>query len=172
MTTTEQLDGARGRLVESATALLSTEPYLAVGVKAICDRASVQKGSFYHFFSSKEDLTIAVLDESWDRFRAEVVEPVAALGLSAREQCEKLWGACFVSDTQKADDIRGDVRTIGRLAAGVTDHEPRLRERLGEVFTDWMELLGDDEGCWSVLAEIQGRLVLAFAMETVGAART
>lgn len=56
---------ARERLVAATIDLLWTESYGAVSVDAICDRARVKKGSFYHFFKSKDDLVIAALDAHW-----------------------------------------------------------------------------------------------------------
>jgi TetR/AcrR family transcriptional repressor of nem operon len=36
-----------------------------VSVDAICERAEVRKGSFYHFFRSKDELVVAALDAQW-----------------------------------------------------------------------------------------------------------
>jgi TetR/AcrR family transcriptional repressor of nem operon len=38
-------------------------------VDQICDRAGVNKGSFYHFFRSKTDLTVAAYEEHWLELR-------------------------------------------------------------------------------------------------------
>ena len=54
----------RDRLIDGAAVLLHTQAYRGVGVKALCEAAGVRKGSFYHFFASKEDLTLAALDRS------------------------------------------------------------------------------------------------------------
>jgi len=54
---------ARQRIIDSARGLIYQRSYADVGVQEICDRAEVKKGSFYHFFPSKRDLTLAVLDE-------------------------------------------------------------------------------------------------------------
>ncbi len=45
--------------------------YGAVGVDAICEEAGVKKGSFYHFFASKDELVVAALDTHWERRRVE-----------------------------------------------------------------------------------------------------
>lgn len=52
----------RQRIIDAAQTLIYGSSYTEVGVAAICDHAGVQKGSFYHFFPSKRDLTLAVLD--------------------------------------------------------------------------------------------------------------
>lgn len=60
---------ARDRLIQAAIDLIWTSSYGAVSVDAICDRADVRKGSFYHFFASKDDLVVAALDAHWQTRR-------------------------------------------------------------------------------------------------------
>jgi len=62
--------GAREKLIDSAFRLWFKRSY--VGVSEICDEAGVQKGSFYHFFRSKTDLGVAVVDEVAHRFHRDV----------------------------------------------------------------------------------------------------
>jgi TetR/AcrR family transcriptional repressor of nem operon len=56
---------ARERLVQAAIDLIWQTSYGAVGVDAICEEAGVKKGSFYHFFASKQELVVAALDAHW-----------------------------------------------------------------------------------------------------------
>jgi TetR/AcrR family transcriptional repressor of nem operon len=56
---------ARERLIQAAIDLVWPASYGAVGVDAICEQAGVKKGSFYHFFSGKDDLMVAALDTHW-----------------------------------------------------------------------------------------------------------
>jgi TetR/AcrR family transcriptional repressor of nem operon len=51
------------RLVDSARELIYSRSFGDVGVQAICEHAGVRKGSFYHFFKSKRELTLAALDD-------------------------------------------------------------------------------------------------------------
>lgn len=57
---------ARQRIIEATIELIWTDSYGAVSVDAICERARVKKGSFYHFFKSKDELVIAALDAHWE----------------------------------------------------------------------------------------------------------
>ncbi len=52
----------RQRILTTARDLIYARSYTDVGVAEICERAGIFKGSFYHFFPSKRDLTLAVLD--------------------------------------------------------------------------------------------------------------
>jgi TetR/AcrR family transcriptional repressor of nem operon len=60
-----RVSDARERLIEATIDLIWTESYGAVSVDAICERARVKKGSFYHFFKSKDELVIAALESHW-----------------------------------------------------------------------------------------------------------
>jgi TetR/AcrR family transcriptional repressor of nem operon len=60
---------ARERLIDAAIDLIWPSNYGMVGVDAICERSGVKKGSFYHFFESKDDLVIAALEHHWQTRR-------------------------------------------------------------------------------------------------------
>jgi TetR/AcrR family transcriptional repressor of nem operon len=60
-----RVSDARERLIEATIDLIRPGSYGAVSVDAICDRAGVKKGSFYHFFKSKDEAVIAALDHEW-----------------------------------------------------------------------------------------------------------
>ena len=66
---------ARERLIESASELWHSRSYADVGVNEICEHAGVRKGSFYHFFASKQDLALAVIDSFWSRARRACSRP-------------------------------------------------------------------------------------------------
>ncbi|MBV9488226.1 MAG: TetR/AcrR family transcriptional regulator [Verrucomicrobia bacterium] len=56
--------------MQTAHELIHQQSYGAVGVEQICARSGVKKGSFYHFFRSKSDLTVAAYQYHWDQIRA------------------------------------------------------------------------------------------------------
>lgn len=64
----------RERLLETAAQLIWSASYHATGVDRICEAAGVHKGSFYHHFSSKEELAIAALEDQWSRLKPRIDE--------------------------------------------------------------------------------------------------
>jgi len=53
------------RLLSTAMELIWESSYGSVSVDEICRVAGVKKGSFYHFFPSKSDLTVAAMEANW-----------------------------------------------------------------------------------------------------------
>lgn len=56
---------SKGRLLSTAMELIWENSYGSVSVDDICRQAGVKKGSFYHFFPSKSDLTVAAMEADW-----------------------------------------------------------------------------------------------------------
>ena len=59
----------RDKLIQVAFDLIWDSSYGSVSVADICDRAGVNKGSFYHFFESKSDLAVAAYEAHWEEKR-------------------------------------------------------------------------------------------------------
>ena len=57
------------KLLQVAFDLIWDSSYGCVSVGDICERAGVNKGSFYHFFASKADLAVAAYQEKWNQAR-------------------------------------------------------------------------------------------------------
>ena len=73
---------ARERLIEEASRLFHQRSYEGVGVQELCDAAEIHKGSFYHFFKSKDELAAAVIDAYWVAIRDELLTPALARDLT------------------------------------------------------------------------------------------
>src|SRR6185436_1517044 len=56
---------AKEKLLDVAFQLIWDSSYGSVSVDQICERAKVNKGSFYHFYGSKADLAVAAYEDHW-----------------------------------------------------------------------------------------------------------
>ena len=55
----------REKLLQVAFDLIWNQSYGSVSVDQICERAHVNKGSFYHYFDSKSELAVEAYEENW-----------------------------------------------------------------------------------------------------------
>jgi TetR/AcrR family transcriptional regulator, transcriptional repressor for nem operon len=56
---------AKDKLLVAAIELIWANSYSSISVDQICERAGVKKGSFYHFFPSKEELALEAYEQHW-----------------------------------------------------------------------------------------------------------
>jgi TetR/AcrR family transcriptional repressor of nem operon len=121
--------------------LVHAESYHSVGVKAICDRARVRRGSFYHYFESKEALMLATLDELWEIFE-KGFEPCGDTTLPPRRRLEA--AVDYLHDIHQHDwRLTGLVLgcPFGNLVAETTTLDEAIRHRLVKIFDDWTTIL-------------------------------
>ncbi len=79
MRTRFPIDERRGQLVRVGLQEFSRRPYDAVSIDEIAAAAGVSKGLLYHYFPSKRDFYIAVIEAAATELR-EVTEPEPELG--------------------------------------------------------------------------------------------
>jgi len=128
----------KDKLIESAIELMSSRSYNSVGVQELCDHAEVKKGSFYHFFPSKRDLTIQALDTIWDRFKTHSFIPIIEADISPLEKLRK-----FMTDVYKhhvdSKSCNGCVSgcNIGNLAVELSTQDEQIRKKIESIFDEW-----------------------------------
>jgi TetR/AcrR family transcriptional regulator, transcriptional repressor for nem operon len=133
---------ARERLIEAAAELWHTRSYADVGVSEICEHAGVQKGSFYHFFPSKRELALAVIDEEWMRDGVGKMAPLLTGPLPPLERILRFMD--FGLEEQVALKAATGATVgcpFGNLAVEMGNVDPVLRERLDRLFDEWAALL-------------------------------
>ena len=75
-----QTTDTRQQILNTASMLFHTRSYSDVGIATICEQAGISKGSFFHFFPSKRDLALAVLDQ----FKESINETLVAKAFPAK----------------------------------------------------------------------------------------
>ena len=121
----------RERILASARELIYTRSYADVGVAQICAAAEVKKGSFYHFFPSKRDLTLAVLDEAYADAKHRLLDQAFDPTLSPLDRLQ-----CFVELNTRIQsglfDETGFVPgcQFGNLAAEQATQDSVLRDKV------------------------------------------
>lgn len=132
---------ARERILDAGAALFRQQPYSATGVAEIAAAAGVPKGSFYHFFPSKQDLALEVVNEHWVRQRASWLGILTAPD-TIMDRLRKLFIA--TADVQK-DALKGTGSVtgclFGNLALEVSAQANPVRTRLQEIFEEQIDII-------------------------------
>jgi TetR/AcrR family transcriptional repressor of nem operon len=125
----------RSRILSTARELFHGRSYADVGIKEICDIAKVQKGSFYHFFPSKQDLAMAVIDDMADDWAHGFVAEAFDQNLPPLDRLDYMIDAAYFWQ-KAAKDIEGRMPgcLFGNLALEVSTRDEVLRAKLNAVF--------------------------------------
>jgi TetR/AcrR family transcriptional repressor of nem operon len=130
----------RQRLIQIGTEMLSERGFDSTGIELVLNRASVPKGSFYHYFESKEEFGLAVIDNYARYFEHRLDSVLLDAALPALARIEKLI-ASGAEGLRKYHFNRGClVGNMGQELSGL--HEP-FRSRLEAIIRSWEDRLAD-----------------------------
>lgn len=134
--------GTRQKLIDTAKNLIWTSSYGAVSVDDICRAADVKKGSFYHYFPSKQDLALAAMEE-YQQYKVEhIMKPVFAANKSFRRQIEDMAEAILEDNHRNLREL-GSVCGCPLAALGsemIGQEEQVIREKVEEMFNVCREI--------------------------------
>lgn len=131
---------ARERLLTASEELFYADGIRAVGVERILAESGVGRASFYRHFASKDDLVIAVLTRTDERWREWLRETIEGYGLPAAERPVALFdalgewldgagyrGCAFINAMIEAADHQSPIhRVVVAHKDAVTDYVDRL----------------------------------------------
>ncbi|MEU6128859.1 TetR/AcrR family transcriptional regulator [Saccharopolyspora sp. NPDC047091] len=117
----------RTALLDAAQRIFANKGYAAVGIKEVLTEVGVPKGSFYHYFGSKDSFGEAVLDKYFAEYLAEVDRMLAEPGADWATRLLRYWDSWH--DTQGLDDCQGRCLAV-KLGAEVADLSEPMRRSL------------------------------------------
>lgn len=127
-------------MIEAARGLIHDRGYSAIGVAQICEHAEVHKGSFYHFFPSKQALAVATVRDAWDSERQTWIETLSDPGdFKALEALIREQARVQRSQSETTGFVVGCL--YGNLALETNQSEQDLRDALRTVFDEQCELI-------------------------------
>lgn len=98
--------------------------YSAVGLNEILTAAGVPKGSFYHYFGSKDAFGVAMLESYFEHYLAEIDLTMRAPGLTMAERLMNYWSLWRAS--QSFHECQGKCLAV-KLGAEVADLSEPMR---------------------------------------------
>ncbi|MRX08299.1 TetR family transcriptional regulator [Pseudoduganella sp. FT25W] len=122
-TTTEPID-VRENILATGQRIMAGKGFSAVGLNEILTGAGVPKGSFYHYFGSKDAFGEALLDSYFVDYLADLDRTLAQPGMTMAQRLMhyfQVW-----QDTQSFLDCQGKCLAV-KLAAEVADLSEAMR---------------------------------------------
>ena len=95
----------RQHILDTASVLFHTQSYAHVGIAMICDRADVSKGSFFHFFQSKRDLALAVMDQFRERINESLIAKAFSPALPPMERLDRFVQELYAFQKAQSDEF-------------------------------------------------------------------
>lgn len=117
----------RQHILDCGQRLIATKGFVGVGLSELLGTAGVPKGSFYHYFASKEVFGSALLDHYFEDYLARLHQLAEAPGLSGAARLDtycRRW-----AETQRGEDAALHCLIV-KLSAEVADLSEAMRERM------------------------------------------
>jgi TetR/AcrR family transcriptional repressor of nem operon len=126
----------RAAIVGIASQLLRVNGYDGTGIDAVLKQAGVPKGSFYHYFKSKDELGLAIIEDAARELAAKLEKH---LGDGERPPLQRLraYFESAIVAQRRSECTRGCL--FGTLGLELASKNARLRRRIAEEFTRWKE---------------------------------
>jgi TetR/AcrR family transcriptional repressor of nem operon len=114
----------RDNILAAGQRMMAARGFTAVGLNDILASSGVPKGSFYHYFSSKEAYGEALLDSYFDEYLAEIDKTLAQPGQTVAQRVMNYFADW--RDTQSFMDCQGKCLAV-KLGAEVADLSEPMR---------------------------------------------
>lgn len=118
-------DNTRQHILETGQRIIVGKGFASVGLNEILTSAKVPKGSFYHYFESKEAYGQALLQEYFARYLVDIDALFAASGTTGKERLMLYWQRWL--DKQHDTACAEQKCLVVKLAAEVADLSDAMR---------------------------------------------
>ena len=133
---------SRTSILKTARKLMLKYGYAATSIDDICSKAGVTKGSLYHFFATKEELGLAVLNGFYEEGVARVASGAYA---GMNDPYQRLLGL-FDHLEAIGPELWRNGCLMGNFACELADSSQIIRQRVAEMFEELMNRLAPTFG--------------------------
>jgi TetR/AcrR family transcriptional repressor of nem operon len=122
--TAAETSDVRKSILANGQRIMAGKGFSAVGINEILTASGVPKGSFYHYFGSKDAFGEAMLESYFEDYLAELDATLSAPGLTMAQRLMNYWQTW--QDTQSFLDCQGKCLAV-KLGAEVADLSEAMR---------------------------------------------
>jgi AcrR family transcriptional regulator len=151
MAVRQQPQSTRDRIIHAAVELFYAHGYAGTGMAEILKKADANSGSFYFFFTGKEDLLMAVLEWYLENLRPVLLEPVF------RKSKDPMRRVFLLLEKYRKNILATHFAfgcPLGRLALEIEPDRRAVHDKIAANFTGWSRAVEE------LLKQAQPRLPL------------
>ena len=130
----------RNRLIRTGAEILCEQSFASMGIELVLKRAGLSKGSFYHFFASKELFGLEVIQHYAEFFNRKLDRTLKSDGSSALQRLRR-YTEDGMEGMARFDFKRGCL--IGNLMQELAATHPAFRHAMTEVLLGWENRVTD-----------------------------
>lgn len=127
-------EDTRQRLIRCGVELLSKQGLHKTGIEEVLKKTSVTKGSFYHYFESKQDFAARVIDSYEEFAKRKLDRSFGNTDLSPLDRFK-----CFI-DISKTGMAKYDFQhgcLVGNLSQELGEEDDFIAKRIKELVKSW-----------------------------------
>lgn len=126
----------RNELIQVGSEIILRQGFNAASLNEILTTAGVPKGSFYYYFSSKEDFVLEIVDDFANRYRNKLKTMLEDEQFSPLTRLRNYFesGITEMETCQCSDGC-----LIGNLAQELSAQHELFRDRFNQIFAQWEE---------------------------------
>ncbi|WP_042351586.1 TetR/AcrR family transcriptional regulator [Bacillus massiliigorillae] len=125
-------------IISAAKELIYKNGYQATSISDILTAANIGKGQFYHYFSSKYDLGLAVVEDISSEWEQELFQEIFQAEYTPKEKIQKMIDRTIMFH-EKTKNSSGC--PIGNLAIEMSEHDDIFKEKIQYIFNEWINHL-------------------------------
>lgn len=130
---------AKERLVETAAEMFPKYGFHAVGVQQLCNGAGIKPGSFYYFFSSKQELMVYVLEWRWQQTLEYIFQPIENSDLTPVDKINDFFKRLFyIHDSRKMQGLPVLGCTFGVVGSELAVHDEEVINKISYIFDQFV----------------------------------
>jgi TetR/AcrR family transcriptional repressor of nem operon len=125
-------------IISIAREVIHSKGYHATSISDILHAAQIGKGQFYHYFSSKYDLGLAVVEDLIKEWDQTLIIDILQSTDEPKSKLNKMFDWAINSHAEM-DKKSGC--PVGNLAIELSEHEEEFRVRINQFFNRWIEAI-------------------------------
>ncbi len=133
-------EATRQHILETGRKLIAEQGFSSMGLSLLLKTAGVPKGSFYHYFESKEHFGCVLVQQYIDEYMATLNALLEPGELTYREKLFSYWSRW--KTTQHAEDTSKHCLIV-KLSAEIADSSEDIRELMAQLANKVETKLGD-----------------------------